>query len=79
MLNSGPDGGFCPPVGDCRGFPGSCADLPAQFATIAVLPDYPDGLQNYTCHAFPDEDKSFDSFLVGLSASLLRRACVAPR
>ena len=79
MLDSGPDGGFCPPVGDCRGFPGNCADLPAQFATIAVLPDYPQGLQDYMCHAFPDEEKTFDSFLVGLSASRVGLSCLAPR
>jgi hypothetical protein len=66
ILNSGEDGGNCPPVGDCRGFPGNCADLPAQFADVAVLPDYPDGLAEYTCHAFPDEDKPVDSFIVGL-------------
>jgi hypothetical protein len=66
MLDSGPDGGDCPPVGLCRGFPGNCADLPAQFAALPVLPDWPDGLADYTCHAFPDEDNQIDSFLVGL-------------
>ncbi len=66
MLDSGPDGGDCPPVGLCRGFPGNCADLPDQFAALPVLPDYPNGLAEYTCHAFPDEDIQLDSFLVGL-------------
>ena len=66
VLNSGPDGGDCPPTGSCRGFDGNCADLPAQFATVAVLPDYPNGLQDYVCHAFPDDDKPVDSFIVGL-------------
>ena len=45
LLNSGPDGGECPPVGDCRGFNGTCGELPRQFATVAVMPDYPNGLQ----------------------------------
>jgi hypothetical protein len=67
VLNAGPDGGLCPPgAGDCRGFPGDCSDLPAQFAAIAVLPDYPAGLSSYVCHAFPDDDAPLDSFIVGL-------------
>ncbi len=66
LLDSGPDGGDCPPVGPCRGFPGDCADLPDQFTTLPVLPDFPDGLADWTCHAFPDEDNQVDSFLVGL-------------
>ena len=68
LLNSGPDGGDCPPVGPCRGFEGNCADLPAQFAAVPVLPDWPDGLADYTCHAFPDDDNQVDAFLVGLIA-----------
>ncbi len=24
-----------------------------QFADLAVLPDFPNGLNEYTCHAFP--------------------------
>ena len=69
LLNSGPDGGDCPPVGPCRGFEGNCADLPEQFADIPVLPDYPNGLADYTCTAFPDdENNQLDSFLVGLIA-----------
>ncbi len=66
ILDSGPDGGDCPPVGPCRGFAGDCADLPDQFAALPVPPDYPDGLADYTCHAFPDDDNQVDSFLVGL-------------
>ncbi len=66
LLDSGPDGGDCPPVGPCRGFPGNCADLPTQFAALPVLPDYPNGLADYTCVAFPDDDNEIDSFLVGL-------------
>jgi hypothetical protein len=75
ILDSGPDGGYCPPLGECRdfpgdcecrGFPGDCAELPKLFETLAVLPDYPNGLQDWTCHAFPDDDKPLDSFIVGL-------------
>ena len=68
VLDSGPDGGACPPVGDCRGFNGTCGMLATQFATVPVLPDYPNGLQDYTCTAFPDDASSVDSFIVGLIA-----------
>jgi hypothetical protein len=74
VLDSGPDGGDCPPVGPCRGFEGNCADLPAQFASVAVLPDYPHGLADFTCHAFPDDDMPVDGFIVGLSACPLAAA-----
>ena len=67
ILDSGPDGGACPPVGPCRGFEGNCGDIATQFATLPVLPDYPNGLQDWTCTAFPDdENKPVDSFIVGL-------------
>ena len=66
LLNGGPDGGSCPSAADCRGFKGTCADLVQQFNDLAVLHDYPDGLKDYTCHQFPDEDKPVDSFIVGL-------------
>ena len=67
ILDSGPDGGECPPVGPCRGFEGNCGDIANQFATLPVLPDYPNGLQDWTCTAFPDDDnKPVDSFIVGL-------------
>ena len=67
ILDSGPDGGECPPVGPCRGFEGNCGDIANQFATLPVLPDYPNGLQDWTCTAFPDdENKPVDSFIVGL-------------
>ena len=45
ILDGGPDGGSCPPVGSCRGFSGTCGELAGQFATLPVLPDYPSGLQ----------------------------------
>ena len=75
ILDSGPDGGNCASPADCRGFTGNCADIAEQFAELPVWPDYPNGLADYTCHAFPDEDKPVDSFIVGLSAlpALLER------
>jgi hypothetical protein len=80
ILDSGPDGGNCPSAADCRGFTGNCADIVDQFADLPVLPDFPDGMADYTCTAFPDEDKPIDSFIVGLSAWLalarLRLRCV---
>jgi hypothetical protein len=66
LLDAGPDGGACPAAGDCRGFNGTCADLTTQFADVPVLPSFPAGLQDYTCHAFPDDDAPLDSFIVGL-------------
>lgn len=69
VLDSGPDGGDCPPTGPCRGFDGDCSSLPEQFASLPVLPDFPDGLADWQCTAFPDdENNQFDSFLVGLIA-----------
>ena len=67
-MDSGPDGGNCPPVGPCRGFEGTCGDITAQFAELPVLPDYPDGMADWTCTAFPDDNSNLDSFLVGLIA-----------
>ena len=69
ILDSGPDGGACPPAGLCRGFAGNCADIAAQFADLPVLPDYPDGLADFACHAFPDDARFGDTILVGLRAS----------
>ena len=67
ILDSGPDGGACPPVGPCRGFEGNCGDIANQFATLPVLPDFPNGLADWQCTAFPDdENKPVDSFIVGL-------------
>ena len=79
ILDSGPDGGNCASPADCRGFTGNCADIAEQFAELPVWPDYPSGLADYTCHAFPDEDKPVDSFIVGLSAfpAPLARCAVA--
>ena len=68
ILDSGPDGGNCLSAADCRGFTGNCADIVDQFAGLPVLPDYPDGMADYTCTAFPNDDNPIDSFIVGLSA-----------
>ena len=66
ILDSGPDGGACPPVGPCRGFVGNCAEITAQFSDLPVLPDWPTGLADYECHAFPDDARFGDTILVGL-------------
>ena len=66
ILNSGPDGGNCPPVGPCRGFEATCGDITAQFAELPVLPDYPNGMQDWQCDSFPDDTNDVDTFLVGL-------------
>jgi hypothetical protein len=68
ILDGGPDGGNCPPAGACRGFEGTCGDITAQFAQLPVLPDYPDGMQDWVCTVFPDDTNELDSFLVGLIA-----------
>ena len=66
ILDSGPDGGNCPAAGNCRGFNGTCADVMQQFAEVPILPDFPSGLADYTCDAFPMDNKPVDSFIVGL-------------
>ena len=67
ILDGGPDGGNCPPgAGPCRGFAGNCADVAAQFADLPVLPDWPSGLADYECHAFPDDARFIDTLLVSL-------------
>jgi hypothetical protein len=45
---------------------GDCATLPAVFATTPLLPHFPAGLADYTCHAFPDDDMPTDSLIVAL-------------
>jgi hypothetical protein len=69
VLDSGPDGGNCSPVefnAACRGFTGECGALEDQFAYVAVLPDYPNGMIDYDCEAFPDDNNPLDTFIVGL-------------
>jgi hypothetical protein len=66
ILDSGPDGGNCPSAGNCRGFNGTCADVSQQFAEVPILPDYKHGMADYTCDAFPMDEKPVDSFIVGL-------------
>ena len=70
ILDSGPDGGNCASPAGCRGFSGNCADIVDQFADLPVLPDFPNGMSEYTCTAFPNDNNPVDSFIVGL------RACV---
>lgn len=60
IMDSGPDGGNCPAAGNCRGFNGTCADIAQQFASVPILPNYPQGLADYTCVAFPMNDELVD-------------------
>ena len=70
------DASGCPPVGPCLGFTGSCADLQQQF--IALQGCYVYGgpgdvaehayLDDYVCHAFPDDAYVTDQFFVSLIA-----------
>ena len=69
MLDGGSDGGNCPPSdfnAPCRGFTGECGALEDQFANLPVLPDYPNGMVDYDCQAFPADGNSLDTFIVGL-------------
>ncbi len=58
----------CGPVGPCRGVTANCGDLPAAFADTPVLPDFPDGMADYVCAAFPNDENERDSLIVGLLA-----------
>jgi hypothetical protein len=49
-----------------EGVLGNCGDLPAAFADTPVPPYFPDGLREYVCHAFPDDDRPVDSLIVAL-------------
>ena len=60
ILDSGPDGGNCPEAGNCRGFNGTCADVVQQFVDVPILPEFPAGLADYTCDAFPMDSKPVD-------------------
>jgi hypothetical protein len=37
---------------------GSCADLANVFASTPVPPAFPDGMADYVCQAFPNDDSS---------------------
>ena len=58
----------CAAVGPCRGVEGNCGDLPAVFAETPVPPYFPNGLQDYTCIQFPDDNSPRDSIIVALIA-----------
>ena len=72
ILNSGPDGGFCPSSGGpCRGFDGDCGALRTQFEALPVRNAYASGLASYACDAFPNSEGAGasgarDTFLVAL-------------
>lgn len=78
ILNSGPDGGSCPPGnGPCRGFSGDCGAIKSQFKRVPIYPDFPKGLSGYKCHAFPnkgDGSLSRDTVIV----ALISYACMLP-
>ncbi len=65
----------CPPVGPCRGVTANCGDLPATFADTPVEPWFPDGLKDYTCTAFPNDDNQRDSLIVALIALAVALPC----
>jgi hypothetical protein len=46
----------------------TCGDLPLAFADKPVPPYFPDGMSEYVCHAFPDDERPVDSFIVALIA-----------
>jgi hypothetical protein len=65
----------CDPAGDCRGFAGDCADIQAQFSGVqgpylygepGVPPEEHTYLDDWVCHAFPDDAYITDQFLVAL-------------
>jgi hypothetical protein len=62
----------CDPVGPCRGFEGDCADIQAQFETVqgpymyGMPPEEHLYLDEYVCHAFPDDAYVTDQIFVGL-------------
>ena len=62
----------CESTTSCLGFTGSCADLPAQFATLqgpfiyGTPPQEYADLSQYVCHAFPDDAYPLDQMLVAL-------------
>jgi hypothetical protein len=57
----------CLPVGPCRCFEGSDADLASAFAGLPPAPGCPYELDtDYTCTLFPDDETTRDSFIVGL-------------
>ena len=59
----------CSPGAPCRGREGVlCGDLPTVFATEPVMPDFPNGLADYTCRQFPDDNNPRDSLIVALIA-----------
>jgi hypothetical protein len=66
----------CDPVGPCLGYAGDCSDFQAQFAGVQGAYLFSDGpgeapveheyIDDYVCHAFPDNAYVTDQFFVGL-------------
>ncbi len=62
-----------------EGVLGNCGDLPAAFADTPVPPYFPDGLREYVCHAFPDDDRPVDSLIVALISMASACPCALQR
>jgi hypothetical protein len=66
----------CDPVGPCMGYEGDCGDYQTQFAGVQGAYFFSDGpgeepteheyIDDYVCHAFPDDAYVTDQFFVGL-------------
>jgi hypothetical protein len=66
----------CDPVGPCMGYEGDCGDYQTQFAGVQGSYIFSDGpgeppveheyIDDYVCHAFPDDAYVTDQFFVGL-------------
>jgi hypothetical protein len=66
----------CDPIGPCMGYEGNCSDFQAQFAGVQGAYFFSDApgeepteheyIDDYVCHAFPDDAYVTDQFFVGL-------------
>ena len=56
--------GCSPEPAVCRGFIGDCGDLSVQFALVQDIPF--NGLQDWTCDAFPNDAYFSDTIFVAL-------------
>ncbi len=79
----------CDPAGPCLGFAGDCADMQAQFAGVQGPYLYSDGpgdaptehdvIDDWVCHAFPDDAYVTDQFFVGACCWGCRALISRPR
>ena len=61
----------------CRGFVGDCGDIQNQFADVQDIPY--NGLQDWTCDAFPNDDYFSDTLLVGLISAAVAWCAFLPQ